>query len=51
MSGPEGNKFDLSLLQDVDQDGDLDIINTEENDNAKGGQPGLGVVWYENPIR
>lgn len=51
VSGPEGNKFDLSLLQDVDGDGDLDIINTEENDNATGGQAGLGVVWYENPTR
>ena len=51
VSGPQGNKFDLSLLQDVDGDGDLDIINTEENDNAAGGRAGLGVVWYENPLR
>ncbi len=51
ISGPEGNKFDLSLLIDLDHDGDLDVINTEENDNAAGGNPGLGVIWYENPTR
>ncbi len=49
VSGPDGIKFDLSLLLDVDRDGDLDVLNTEENDNAAGGNPGLGVVWYENP--
>ena len=42
---------DLNLLLDVDADGDLDILNTEENDNAAGGNPGLGLVWYENPTR
>ena len=51
VSGPEGIKFDLSLLLDVDGDGDLDVINTEEHDNAVGGLAGLGVVWYENPVR
>lgn len=51
VSGPDGRKFDLSLLLDVDGDGDLDIINTEEHDNAAGGHAGLGVVWYENPVR
>ena len=50
ISGPEGIKFDLNLLLDVDRDGDLDVVNSEENDNAAGG-PGLGVVWYENPTR
>jgi hypothetical protein len=49
--GPQGVKFDLNLLLDVDADGDLDILNTEENDNAAGGNPGLGLVWYENPTR
>jgi hypothetical protein len=49
VSGPEGVKFDLNLLLDVDADGDLDVINSEENDNARDGKPGLGVVWYENP--
>ena len=51
LSGPDGIKFDLNLLLDVDADGDLDVINSEENDNARDGKPGLGVVWYENPIR
>ena len=51
VSGPQGMKFDLNLLLDVDDDGDLDILNTEENDNAAGGNPGLGLVWYENPTR
>jgi hypothetical protein len=51
VSGPAGRKFDLSVLLDVDDDGDLDVINTEEHDNASGGQAGLGVVWYENPAR
>ena len=51
VSGPEGLKFDLNLLLDVDADGDLDIINSEENDNARDGKAGLGVVWYENPTR
>ncbi len=51
LSGPEGVKFDLNLLLDVDADGDLDVINSEENDNARDGKAGLGVVWYENPTR
>jgi hypothetical protein len=51
VSGPEGVKFDLNLLLDVDADGDLDVINTEEANNSAGGRPGLGLVWYENPVR
>ena len=51
VSGPQGVKFDLNLLLDVDADGDLDILKTEENDNAAGSNPGLGLVWYENPTR
>jgi hypothetical protein len=47
LSGMEGIKFDLIQLIDLDGDGDLDVINTEE---ATGGK-GLGVVWYENPTR
>ena len=49
ISGPEGIKFDISLLLDLDDDGDLDVINTEENNNSQGGNAGLGLVWYENP--
>ena len=30
---------------DLDDDGDLDILSTEESE----GGTGLGVVWYENP--
>jgi hypothetical protein len=35
-------KFDQSILYDVDQDGDLDVLTTEE-------VQGLGVIWFENP--
>jgi hypothetical protein len=35
VSGPEGVKFDLNLPLVVDADGDLDVINSEENDNAR----------------
>ncbi|MBD3672524.1 MAG: VCBS repeat-containing protein [Planctomycetaceae bacterium] len=44
VSGPEGVKFDLIQLLDLDRDGDLDIITCEERAN-------LGVIWYENPTR
>lgn len=37
-------KFDLVQLYDVDADGDLDILTTEE-------QLELGVLWFENPVR
>lgn len=30
ISGPDGIKFDINLLLDLDCDGDLDVINTEE---------------------
>ena len=42
VSGPQGVKFDLLQLIDLDADGDLDIVGCEERDN-------LGVFWYENP--
>ena len=35
-------KFDQVILYDVDQDGDLDVLTTEE-------VQGLGVIWFENP--
>ena len=44
ISGPEGVKFDLVKLADLDEDGDLDVITCEETAN-------LGVIWYENPLR
>ena len=44
ISGPEGVKFDLIQLLDLDKDGDLDVLTCEERTN-------LGVIWYENPTR
>ncbi|MBN2269598.1 MAG: heparinase II/III family protein [Sedimentisphaerales bacterium] len=46
VSGPEGIKYDLMELLDIDCDGDLDIIACEEQQNKKG----LGLFWYENPF-
>lgn len=40
ISGSQGVKHDNPALVDVDCDGDLDVITTEEKY--------LGVVWYEN---
>ena len=42
LSGRDGVKHDLIALVDLDGDGDLDVITTEEVHN-------LGVIWYENP--
>ena len=42
ISGTAGSKFDLVQLLDLDGDGDLDVVTTEESEK-------LGVVWYENP--
>ena len=42
ISGSLGVKFDIVELIDLDDDGDLDVVTCEENDN-------LGVFWYENP--
>lgn len=42
VSGPGGGeKWDNTILYDVDADGDLDIVSTEQN-------TGLGLVWFEN---
>ena len=42
VSGPGGGeKWDNTILTDVDGDGDLDIVSTEQN-------TGLGLVWFEN---
>jgi hypothetical protein len=49
VSGSDGIKFDLVPVSDIDGDGDLDIISTEENNNSQAGVPGLGLIWYENP--
>lgn len=44
LSGSDGVKHDLVALIDLDKDGDLDVITTEEVTN-------LGVIWYENPLK
>lgn len=44
VSGVDGVKHDLVALVDLDGDGDLDAMTTEEVKN-------LGVIWYENPVR
>lgn len=44
VSGPPGTKYDNVSLEDVDGDGDLDMVTSEQIDQ-------LGVVWYENPAR
>jgi len=49
ISGPEGVKFDIVQLADVDNDGDLDIVASEERNNSNT-EHGLGVFWYENPM-
>ncbi len=43
VSGAQGQKFDRTELVDLDGDGDLDILTTEEIED-------LGVIWYENPL-
>ena len=42
LSGVDGIKHDLAPLVDLDGDGDLDVITSEETKR-------LGVIWYENP--
>lgn len=44
LSGVTGVKNDQVRLADVDGDGDLDALTTEEVSN-------LGVIWYENPAK
>jgi len=49
ISGKAGNKFDFAVPIDIDRDGDIDIITCEENNNSRT-VPGLGIIWYENPL-
>ena len=42
VSGPNGIKFDQIQLLDIDSDGDMEILTTEEWDN-------LGLIYYDNP--
>ena len=47
ISGELGIKYDNVLATDLDFDGDLDLVTSEQNYPGDG--PGLGVIWYENP--
>jgi len=51
MSGVDGIKHDDATLVDIDRDGDLDVFTTEERLPRAGLPTGLGVIWYENPVR
>ncbi|MFC4874900.1 FG-GAP repeat domain-containing protein [Negadavirga shengliensis] len=48
ISGAPGVKYDLVVLVDMDGDGDLDVLTSEET-AEDGSKKGLGVIWYENP--
>ncbi len=50
ISGIEGVKYDFIVLIDMDGDGDLDILTCEET-GYDGSKRGLGVIWYENPLK
>lgn len=41
---PKGLKLDRAELLDLDADGDLDVITTEERSS-------FGVIWWENPTK
>ena len=43
ISGAQGEKYDRVELLDIDGDGDLDVLTTEEVQQ-------FGVIWYENPL-
>ena len=47
ISGPVGSRFDCLELLDVDGDGGVDVLTTEEN--YGGGSAGLALIWYEKP--
>jgi hypothetical protein len=49
ISGPTGSKYDRIELMDLDGDEDLDVLICEEN--AGENSQGLGVIWYENPVK
>ncbi len=49
ISGAHNAKFDKVELLDVDEDGDLDVLICEENYGVN--SEGLGLIWYENPIK
>jgi hypothetical protein len=49
ISGPEGIKYDLVHLVDLNGDGAPDVLTSEEKEG--GHHLGLGVFWYENPYK
>jgi hypothetical protein len=53
IGGPgPGVKYDNLLWTDLDEDGDLDALTSEQQEDIDDNDvlgPGLGVVWYENP--
>ncbi|WP_158857646.1 FG-GAP repeat domain-containing protein [Lunatibacter salilacus] len=50
ISGNAGVKYDFIVLIDIDGDGDLDVLTCEET-GEDGSKEGLGVIWYENPLK
>ncbi|MFO7823336.1 MAG: VCBS repeat-containing protein [Cyclobacterium sp.] len=50
ISGLDGVKYDFITLIDMDGDGDLDVLTSEET-AEDGSKSGLGVIWYENPLK
>jgi hypothetical protein len=46
ISGLDGIKHDLIIINDLDRDGDLDVMTTEEQKDKRG----LGIIWRENPL-
>lgn len=50
ISGLTGIKYDFVVLLDMDGDGDLDVLTCEET-GGDGSKQGLGIIWYENPLR
>jgi FG-GAP-like repeat len=53
-NGPgDGIKFDNLVWYDIDNDGDLDAVTSEQHEPdppPPPAGPGLGVIWYENPL-
>lgn len=48
LSGPNGIKYDQPFLVDLNGDGKLDVITTEERDSTS--KLGFGIIWHENPL-
>lgn len=44
-----GTKYDNLIWNDLDGDGDLDALTSEQHEGSDQTGPGLGVIWYQNP--